>query len=113
MDYKKATAMKQILFGIAFTALAAMPASAGTSFPFFCDFGDGYGSKMQLSLFTEGGGSLGTQEIWWHEVGNTVLVVRDDDRNWVILAFDSMTDEAIMPYEHNSLIEGTCRVGTE
>ena len=106
--------MKKTLYAIAFTALAAMPASAGTSFPFVCDF-DGY--QVRFSMFTEGGGHIsnntGNYPIWWHEIGDTVMIVRDDDRNWLRFAFNSKTGEAIMPYEHNSLIEGTCRVGTE
>ncbi len=106
--------MKQILFAIAFTALAAMPASASTSFPFSCNFeGGGYGMPMVFSLFAEGGGYYGEKPIWWHEVGSTTLIVENNDRNWVIVAWDNDTGEAIMPYLHATLLQGTCRVGTE
>lgn len=107
-------------------AFAAMPAMAGTSFPFICTGeGDAY---VQLNLFaegmdvegayTQGRGSASswdgsTRQIIWVEQGEATIIV-DAEEPWLfVMSFNSETLDAIFPFEWGSLVPGTCRPGAE
>lgn len=114
--------MKQILFAIAFTALAAMPAKADTAFWFTCDFDGGAGlQSTSFGLFAEGGnGSIAfgqdadLRPIIWYDVGETTHLFSNDlsPPRWV-LSFDAETQTAL-GYADAHLVHSTsCRGGTE
>lgn len=127
MDYKKATVVTRIFLSIALAATAAMPASAGTSFRFICEYADAFGFEAQqhFMLDAERGhvGGDGIQyepegdwrkPIIWFEVGGTTVIVSGDDTTTFIAAFDADTGASMAPWEPpDGLNRGTCRVGTE
>ncbi len=116
--------MKRTLYAIAFTALAAMPASASTSFPIVCDFGlsQDEGGLVMMQLFVDQPvGSAWFQEypdqvepvVWSEFNGTTAIIDQDDGRLFMLFT----GTEGYMPYDHEpgayDWIPGTCRVGTE
>jgi hypothetical protein len=108
--------MKQALYGIAIATLAAMPASAETSFPFTCT-GEG-DVLIYLGLFAEGGGIRqnhdgSVTDVLWYEQNGVTVVVEEADPTVFVVSFVSETGEAMVPYEAGALMPVTCRLGAE
>jgi hypothetical protein len=107
--------MKKTFYAIAITALAAMPASAGTSFPFTCT-GEG-DVDLRIGLFVEGGGYVerynGSVPVLWYEQNGVTVVVEEADPTVFVVSFVSETGEAMVPYEAGALMPVTCRLGAE
>jgi hypothetical protein len=104
--------MSVISLAIAFTALAAMPASAGTSRLFTCT-GEG-DTHFQFELFADGGGydDASTPLIWLEQNGVTI-VVEEINPSMLVVSFVPETGDGLAPYEPGALLPVTCTVGAE
>ncbi len=128
--------MKQTLFGIAFTALAAMHAKAETAFWFSCDFvgeagehtvsfglfpssGNGViafdpSAEMRLSSALDFAVEVEQRPVQWIGTGYTLHVFFDDvaPTDWA-LSYNSQTQEALTYAEAHVTKSTTCRGGAE
>lgn len=89
---------------------------------FTCTFSDavsGAEGVTRLQLYAEDRNGIAYNDdgwelpIIWFDVGETTIVLDEEDASRFIIAFDAETGDASTPWEPGEVMGGSCRIGGE